>query len=107
MSEDRNGTLAESFIAVAPDDAMSPLARAGHEFLFKLESKIENVRPGAGIIVRDRAGDLHLRQLSQSDTPGDWIAAAANAHYRSYEHIKDGVQIVAVLRAPMRGWEDF
>lgn len=103
MSEDRNGTLAESFIAVAPDDAMAPLARAGHEFLFR---KATEAKPGAGIIVRDGAGGLYLRQLRQSETPGDWIAAATNPNYRSFEHIKDGVQIVAVLRAPMRGWED-
>ena len=103
MSEDRNGTLAESFIAVAPDDAMAPLARAGHEFLFRRASE---AKPGAGVIVRDKTGGLHLRQLRQSEAPGDWIAAATNPNYRSFERKRDGVEIIAVLRAPMRGWED-
>lgn len=104
MTQEKHGTLTGSFIACAPDDAMAPdLAREGHALLFEVGYP---VKPGSGVIVKDKTGALYLRQYREGSSPGQWVAHATNANYRNLFSDTDELTIVAVVRAPMRGWED-
>ncbi|WP_341973170.1 LexA family transcriptional regulator [Roseateles sp. PN1] len=98
MSEDPKGT----FSIAVPDDAMAPRVRAGTECLFKTDL---SARPGAGVLVRDSSGAVYLREYREAPG-GAWEAHAANPAYRTLHSVADGLRVIAVLRAVMRGWEE-
>lgn len=103
MSEDQNGALPPTFIVVAQDDAMAPRARAGHEFLFRRGIK---ARPGAGVLVKDLATEMvHFREYRERPD-GSWEAKASNDSYWSFNSVDHRLEILAVLRGTLRGWEE-
>lgn len=96
-------SLPDEFSLAAPDDAMAPLARAGRLIVWNRQRE---ARPGAGILVRDRAGQFHLRQMHQGREPGHFRAVPLNSAYRELDSAADGLEVVAVWDGLRGGLED-
>lgn len=99
------GELPEKFVFALLDDAMGEHGRAGTEVLFHAAA---DAKFGAGVLVRDGAGDLHVRRKAQGRGANHWIAAAPNrAVYRDLDSEADQLTILAVWRGVVnRGLED-
>jgi transcriptional regulator with XRE-family HTH domain len=95
--------LPRQFTSTVPDDAMSPLARAGTECVFRTDVQ---PRPGAGVLLVDREGHHYLRRYVQGSRPDHWIARPENPAYRTLDSEEDGLRVLAVLRGVLKGWEE-
>lgn len=88
------------FMVAMPDDSMSPRIERGTELIF---SRTDAPGPGKGVLVRDQAGQLHVRRYRQG-SGGQWIAQAVNeADFAPLDSERQQLQIVAVLRGVMSG----
>jgi transcriptional regulator with XRE-family HTH domain len=83
-----------TFRVAAPDDALAPRIPRGTELI--MDSGAHPV-PNQVILVRDGAGQLHLRRYGQGHG-GAWRALAPNDAYLTLESARDGLQLLAVLR---------
>lgn len=83
-----------------PDDAMAPRAPAGKMICF---DRRETARAGDGVLVRDRDGALYFR-LYRAAAGGRWTAAALNPSFEPLDSERDGLQVVAVLKAEEGRW---
>lgn len=99
------GTLPNRFVFVLEDDAMGAFGRAGTEVYFHTAP---DAKLGAGVLVRDGAGELHVRRKSQGRGGDHWIAAAPNKGiYRDLDSETDQLTILAVWRGVVnKGLED-
>lgn len=99
------GTLPNRFVFALEDDAMGAFGRAGTEVYFHTAP---DAKLGAGVLVRDGAGELHVRRKSQGRGGDHWIAAAPNKGiYRDLDSEADQLTILAVWRGVVnRGLED-
>lgn len=100
------GELPERFTHVLEDDAMGSFGRAGTEVLFHSAS---DAKLGAGILVRDKNGEVYVRRKAQGRSGAHWLAvpAAAGGIYRELDSEMDGLTILAVWRGVVnRGLED-
>jgi transcriptional regulator with XRE-family HTH domain len=100
MSEDRNGALPHVFRVGMPDGSMAPRVKAGD--MVVMDTTI-TARPGDGVLVRDRTGQLHVRQY-RAGRPGVWEAHALDAAYAPMESERDGLVVLAVLTAVEARW---
>lgn len=96
-------TLPERFTLKAPDDAMAPKARTGREIVWSTQKQ---AMPGAGILVRDRGGQYHMRRMFQGATPGRYEARPIADGYRAFDSETDGLTLIAVWDGLMGGLED-
>lgn len=98
-------TLPDRFVFVLEDDAMGTFGRAGTEVYFHAA---QTAKPGAGVLVRDGSGELHVRRKAQGRGGDHWIAAAPNKGvYRDLDSEADKLTILAVWRGVVnRGLED-
>lgn len=95
------------FTFALEDDAMGDFGRAGTEVLFQAVKGDAEAKLGAGILVKDRRGDLHVRRKVQGRSASHYLAAAPNGVYRSLDSEADGLQILAVWRGVVnKGLED-
>lgn len=100
MSEDPQGALPRVFRVAAPDESMAPKVKAGSMLLF---STVEAARPGDGVLLRDRTGQVHFR-IYRAGRPGVWVAHAENPAYAPLESERDGLSVIAVLMAVEARW---
>lgn len=98
MSERRE--LPPLFSVALPDDSMASRAKAGSVIVF--DSR-EVARPGDGVLVRDREGNLYFRIFRQR-RQGSWEAHALNEDYQPMESERDGLEVLAVLTAVQARW---
>jgi transcriptional regulator with XRE-family HTH domain len=77
------------------DDSAAPDYPRGHEVLWE---PLRAPRPGRLVLVKDKHGQLHVRQYRQGREPGRWTAAAINPAYASLDSADDGLAIIAVLK---------
>jgi hypothetical protein len=102
------GELPARFVFALEDDAMGEHGRAGTEVLFH---KAGAAKVGAGVLVRDKAGALHVRRKAQGHSDAHWLGLPAKSMidtYRTLDSEADGLQILAVWRGVVnRGLEDF
>jgi len=92
------------FVYALPDDAMGEFGRAGTEVLFHAA---DDAKPGAGVLVRDGAGALHVRRKAQGREDSHWLAIAPNRVYRDLDSERDSLKVLAVWRGVVnRGLED-
>lgn len=98
------GEMPERFVYALEDDAMGAHGRQGTEVLFV---KGAGAKIGAGVLVKDHTGALHVRRLAQGREPGHWLAVAPNDLYRTLDSLADGLEVLAVWRGVVnRGLED-
>lgn len=98
------GVLPARFVFALEDDAMGEFGRAGTHAVFHAATE---ARVGAGVLVRDRAGQLHVRRKAQGRDTGHWLAVAPNPVYRALDSEADGLELLAVWRGVVnRGLED-
>lgn len=83
------------FVAVLIDDAMAPDYPRGSEIVWTTRRRLA---PGRMVLVRDRHGQTHARQCHQGRVPGQWLAAAVNPAYVSFDSVQDQLQLVAVYK---------
>jgi hypothetical protein len=76
-----SGAIPSEFILAMPDDALAPQTERGTRLLFV--SGQTPPRFGVGVLVRDTAGNLHVRRYVQA-TIGGWRADARNTAYQSF-----------------------
>lgn len=96
--------LPDRFVLALPDDAMGEHGRVGTEVLFHAAA---DAKIGAGVLVRDASGELHVRRKAQGKGPDHWIASAPNNLYRDLDSAADGLKVLAVWRGVVnRGLED-
>ena len=92
------------FVFVLEDDAMAPHGRAGTEVLFASGSP---AKIGAGVLVKDKQGEFHVRRKAQGTSAEHWLAVAPNGVYRSLDSLADGLELVGVWRGVVnKGLED-
>jgi transcriptional regulator with XRE-family HTH domain len=100
-------TLPAQFVFELLDDAMGSFGRAGTQVIFKGASSPNDAKPGAGVLVKDRDGGLHVRRKRQGKTPMQWVAFAPNDAYASMDSEADGLTVVGVWIGVLnRGLED-
>lgn len=87
-------TLPEVFTLEAQDDAMAPTIRTGRGVIW---STTKPAKIGAGILVRDGAGNVHMRRMHEGSEPGHYLAVPMNTAYRTLDSRKDGLTLIAVL----------
>lgn len=98
------GELPARFVFALEDDAMGDFGRAGTQVVFE---SAREARPGAGVLVRDRDGQLSVRRKAQGRSQAHWLAVAPNGVYRSLDSEADGLELLAVWRGVVnRGLED-
>ena len=98
------GELPARFTFVLDDDAMGEHGRAGTEVLFLATGA---AKVGAGVLVRDKDGGLHVRRKAQGRSDAHWLAVAPNRMFRDLDSQADGLQILAVWRGVVnKGLED-
>lgn len=93
-------SLPARFVYTLEDDAMGPHGRAGTEVIFVRDYK---AKPGAGVLITDKHGELHVRRMVQGQKPGAWIAKAPNPLYRDMGSEEDGLTVIAVWRG-LNNW---
>lgn len=98
------GQLPARFVFALEDDAMGEFGRAGTHVVFHAGSE---AKMGAGVLVRDREGQLHVRRKAQGRSQAHWLAVAPNGVYRTLDSEADGLELLAVWRGVVnRGLED-
>ena len=101
------GELPARFTYVLEDDAMGEHGRAGTEVIFQAAGA---AKVGAGVLVRDKTGAMHVRRKAQGNSDSHWLGVPAKSMdqmYRTLDSEKDGLQILAVWRGVAnRGLED-
>lgn len=101
------GDLPARFTFVLDDDAMGEHGRAGTEVLFHASGA---AKLGAGVLVRDKSGALHVRRKAQGRSDSHWLGVPAKSMldtYRTLDSEQDGLKILAVWRGVVnKGLED-
>lgn len=69
------GALPDRFVFELQDDAMGEHGRAGTAVLFHTATE---AKLGAGVLIKDGQGDLHVRRKAQGRGGAHWVAAAPN-----------------------------
>lgn len=92
--------LAQIFWTTLPDDSMAPRAPEGKRVCF---DRGLVPRPGDGVLVRDAHGGVHFRKYV-AGAPGRWSAVALNPAYDPLDSERDGLQVLAVLKAEEGRW---
>lgn len=100
MSEDQKGALPQIFRVGVPDSSMAPRVNPGAMVVLNTR---EAPRPGDGVLVRDKTGQVHLREF-RAGRPGIWEAHAVNPAYAALESERDGLTVLAVLMAVEARW---
>lgn len=100
MSEDQKGALPQIFRVGVPDSSMAPRVNPGAMVVL---NTAEAPRPGDGVLVRDKTGQVHLREF-RAGRPGIWEAHAVNPAYAPLESERDGLTVLAVLMAVEARW---
>lgn len=88
------------FWVALPDDSMAPRAPAGRNICFEKETI---PKPGDGVLVVDQAGSMYFRQY-RAGAAGRWTAHAVNPAYEDLDSERDGLQVLAVLKAEEGRW---
>lgn len=96
----QNEKLPTLFWAELQDDAMSPRAPRGRRICF--DSTVDP-SPGDGVLLADSSGGLHFRQY-RAGAAGRWIAHALNPAYQDLDSERDGLRVLAVLKAEEGRW---
>lgn len=86
--------LPEVFTLNAPDDAMAPTIRQGRGVIWSTK-KAPTV--GAGILVRDKTGQVHMRRMHQGTSEHHFIAVPINPAFRTLDSSEDDLTVLAVL----------
>ena len=93
----------EAFKLVMPDNSMAPRAPLGTVVHFRRSSE---AKQGAGVLVRDAAGNFYFRRIQQR-TPSHWRALAVNEDAAgALDSITDALTIVAVMTAIETDWSE-
>jgi transcriptional regulator with XRE-family HTH domain len=92
--------LPARFVYALEDDAMGAHGRAGTEVIFV---RGYPPKPGAGVLIKDKFGALHVRRMAQGNRPGHWIGKAPNPQYRDMDSDEDGLELLAVWRG-LNNW---
>lgn len=85
--------LGDLFSMPLEDDANAPDFPRGQEFIW---STVKPAQIGSLVLVRDKAGQVHARQMRQGKAAQHWIAAPSNVAFASLDSIADGLEVVAV-----------
>lgn len=88
-----SGDLPELFRVVAPDDAMAPGIRKGHEVI--LSTAELPARPDDVVLLADKDGNWMLRRYALI-RPGHWLAEATGAGYRPLDSVEHGLEVLAI-----------
>lgn len=83
------------FVLALRDDALAPDFPSGTRIVWQ---KGRQPKPGRLVLVRDKHGLDHARQVHQSTTPGSWTAAALRKGYPHFDPRADGLVVLAVHR---------
>jgi transcriptional regulator with XRE-family HTH domain len=89
----KTGELPDQFQVRVPDGPLAPLVPAGA--LVTFDTTISEIRPGDGVLVRDREGALHFRRY-RAGAAGRWEAFANSEAYRQLDSERDGLTIIGV-----------
>lgn len=76
------GDVGKLYSFALDDDALAPDHPRGREFVFDADKQPV---PGAVVLVLDEHQQLHAREFRQGQRPGEWLAAAVNRAYSSFE----------------------
>lgn len=93
--------LPRLFWATLQDDSMAPRAPAGRRILFDTTIQPE---AGDGVLIRDGSGGVYFR-LYRSGAGARWTAHAVNAAFGDLDSERDGLQVLAVLKAEEGRWK--
>lgn len=91
------------FLLALRDDALAPDYPRGTAVVW---SKTREPKPGRLVLVRDKYGRDHARAYHAGRAPGEWLAAARNPAFPSFEPEQDGLQILAVHRGVLDAEDD-
>ena len=98
--------LPERFVYVLEDDALAPDYRTGTKVLFQRCEDASHLKIGAGMLLKDAAGNLHIRRKAQGAAADQWVGKASNELYRDL-HGSEGAQVIGWWRGVLdRGLED-
>jgi transcriptional regulator with XRE-family HTH domain len=97
---ERKEDLPPLFQVQAPDNAMAPRLRQGVRATFD-RNLVAQV--GDGVLVRDSAGELHIRYYRRGRA-GTWEAHAESEHTAPLVSDRDGLKVMAVLIAVEGRW---
>ena len=99
------GAVPESlFVLALRDQALAPDFSEGLQVVW---NRNRRPRPGRLVLVRDKFGRDHARQLREHPAPGNWYAAAINSPtYVSFDLQADGLTILAVHQGLLEAEDD-
>lgn len=96
----RADQLPPLFWVALPDDSMAPRAPAGRRICF--ETKLAP-KPGDGVLVKDSSGGVYFR-LYRGGAAERWVAHALNPAFHDLDSERDGLEVIAVLKAEEGRW---
>lgn len=94
--------LPRTFRICIEDSSMAPRVKPGAWVHFN-SREAGTVRPGDGVLVRDRTGRVHFR-VYRAGRPGEFEAHAESEHFKPLESLRDGLAVLAVLTAVEERW---
>jgi hypothetical protein len=92
--------LPRLFWAALPDDSMTPRAPAGKMICF--DSSMAP-KPGDGVLVADSSSGVYFR-VYRAGAGGRWTAHAINPAFADLDSERDGLRVLAVLKAEEGRW---
>lgn len=85
--------LVNEFRFALEDDALAPEHPRDTEFIWS-RSKAPAIQ--SLVLVKDKHDQVHAREYRQGRAPGQWLAAATNRAFASFDSIEDDLQVLAV-----------
>lgn len=82
------------FILRLTDNALASYAGAGRDVIFDADLKPE---PGDGVLIRDAAGQVHVRRMAPTKQPGRWQGVSDDpVIYPTLDSVDDRLTVLAV-----------
>lgn len=85
--------LVKEFRYALEDDALAPEHPRDTEFIWS-RAKVPTFQ--SLVLVRDKHHQVHAREYRQGRAPGQWLAAASNRAFASFDSAEDELQVLAV-----------
>jgi len=86
------GSLPDQFVLPLRDTALQPKFASATRIIF---AAAREPQPGDVVLLRDKSGDLYIREYHLVRT-GHWRAAAVNPAFQPLDSAADGLQVLAV-----------
>ena len=85
--------LVNEFRFALEDDALAPEHPRDTEFIW---SRTKPPAFQSLVLVKDKHDQVHAREYRQGRAPGQWLAAASNRAFASFDSAEDQLQVLAV-----------